>query len=121
MKLMAKIIKTESHGKDYPEKANIPFAVAIAALQFGHEVQIWLQGPSVNLCRIGYTEGLVFPPFPPIRQMIEDYLSNGGKIFLCGPCLKTHQIEEKDYIFGPKPAGAALLVQESIGSTVFNY
>ena len=118
---MAKIVITSSHGKEDPERAHIPFAVANAALQFDHEVQVWLQGPSVNLCRIGYTEGLVFPPFPPIKQLIDDFISQGGKIFLCGPCLKAHQIDEKDFISGPKPAGAALLVQESLGATVFNY
>ena len=118
---MAKIIITASHGKEDPERAHVPFAVGNAALTFDHEVQIWLQGPSVNLVRKNYLDGLVFPPWPPLKQLIEDFLKNGGKIFLCGPCLKTHQIEEKDYIPGPKPAGAALLVQESIGATVFNY
>lgn len=118
---MAKIIITSSHGKEDPERAHIPFAVANAALTFDHEVQVWLQGPSVNLCRKNYTEGLVFPPFPPIKKLIDDFLANGGKIFLCGPCLKAHQIEESDYIEGPKPAGAAMLVQESLNATVFNY
>ena len=118
---MAKIVITSTHGKDDPERAHLPFAVANAALTFENEVIVFLQGQAVNLAKKEYTEGLTFPPFPPISKLITDFLAAGGKLYLCGPCLKAHMINETDIIEGAKPAGAAFLVQEAIGATVFNY
>ena len=118
---MAKIVITSTHGKDDPERAHLPFAVANAALTFENEVIVFLQGQAVNLAKKDNTEGHTIPPFPPISKLITDFLAAGGKLYLCGPCLKAHMINETDIIEGAKPAGAAFLVQEAIGATVFNY
>lgn len=118
---MAKIVITVFHGKDDPELVHIPFVVGNTALSSGHEVIIWLQGPSVNLCRIGYTEGVVFPPYTPIRQLIEEFIAHGGKIYLLDACMKSHQIKYPDYISDAIPAGPERLIQESLDAIVFNY
>ena len=118
---MAKIVIVSTYGKDDPERAHLPFAVANAALTFDNEVLVFLQGQAVNLARKNYADGLVFPPFPPLKKLIEDFIAGGGKLYLCGPCLKAHKVNEEDYIEGAKAAGAAFLVKESMGAIVYSY
>ena len=76
---------------------------------------------SINLCRIGQTEGLVFPPFEPIRHLIDEFISKGGKIYLLEPSTKSQLFDENNFIKGIEIADTKSLVQESIGATVFNY
>ncbi len=81
---MVKIVVTSSHGKEDPERAYIPFAVAKEVLQFDQEVQISIHESSVNSLRVSYDESPVFHPFPPIKRLIDDLLNQDGKTFYVG-------------------------------------
>ena len=97
---MSKIVITTFYGKESLELAHLPFVVANEGLNLNHEVQLWLLGSSVNLCRIGFVKGLIYPPYEPIEHLISKFLSDGGKIFLCGLCLKNHAYDEREFISG---------------------
>lgn len=118
---MEKIIVTLTRGPENPEKAHIAFVVANAALETCHNAQVWLLSSSVVLCRIGQTEGLVYPPFEPIRHLIDEFICHGGKIYLFEPSLKSRVINEDELIKGIQTGTANELVQESIGATILNY
>ena len=118
---MSKVIIVSTHGKDHPERASIPWAVANAGLTFDQEVMVFLQGPAVLLAKKGYVGDLRFPPFGPIKKLMEDFLAQGGKIILCAPCLEAHMVKEEEIIEGATAAGAGYLIEQSLGNTVFTY
>lgn len=118
---MGRFIVISTHYKDSPEHATIPWAVADAALVEDHEVIMFLQGPAVQSARKGGAEGLVFPPFAPIKDLMNAFLEAGGEIQVCGPCMQGYQMAEGDLIEGARPAGAALLVEEADKATILTY
>lgn len=94
-----KILYMCTCGEDRPEIAHIPFVLGNAALAMDIEAKIVLQGDGVNIAKKGYAETM--PPgggFPPLKELLESFLELGGKIWVCGPCIKDRNIEESDLI-----------------------
>ena len=94
-----KILYMCTCGEDRPEIAHIPFVLGNAALAMDIEAKIVLQGDGVNIAKKGYAETM--PPgggFPPLKELLESFLEFGGKIWVCGPCIKDRNIEESDLI-----------------------
>lgn len=118
---MAKILIISTNAKNDPEKSTIPWVVGNAALVFDHEVQVFLQGQAVNMVRKGYLDGFQFAPFDPVAKLIDSFREQGGKIYVCVPCMKAHSLDEDDLLPECEPASAGHLVQEALDATVFSY
>ena len=95
---LSKILITLTYGIDNQEIDNIFFIFDNIDLEDNNNVQVWLLASSINLCRIGQTEGLVFPPFEPIRHLIDEFISKGGKIYLLEPSSKSQLFDENNFI-----------------------
>jgi predicted peroxiredoxin len=46
-----------------------------------------------------------------LKELIDKFLANGGKILVCTPCLKKRGISEEQLINGAIPVGGATLVE----------
>ena len=105
-------------GPEDPELATISFVMATAAQASDMEVLVGLQGNGALLAKKGIAEGIAAPAFPPLKQLIDTYVEMGGKIFVCGPCVKARQIiPEADFIQGASVVNATTFVTEAIEST----
>jgi predicted peroxiredoxin len=107
-----------THGPEDPELATITFVMATAAQASDVEVLVGLQGNGVWLAKKGIAEDINAPAFPPLKDLQEAYLEGDGKIFVCGPCIKSRQINpEMDFIEGASVVNAATFVKEACEST----
>ena len=105
------------------EKAHMPFVMANAALSMDVKATIVLQGAGVYLAKKGYADTM--PPgggFPPLKKLLEDFLQFGGKLKVCGPCIKERHIEESDLVTGTEvTAAGALNIEAMEAKAVFTY
>lgn len=117
-----KIMLVATSGEENPEKATIPFVLSAAALSSEIDATVVLQSSSVWLAYKGFAQHIHAEGFAPLKELIETHLELGGKIYVCGPCIKSRKIEQEDLIDGVKVVNAGTLVAESVEmDAVFNY
>jgi len=113
-----KLILMCTHGPEDPERATIPFVMATAAQASDVDVVIGFQVNGVLLARKGCAEHVFAAGFPPLKELMDIYIENGGKIFVCGPCVKSRQIKpEEEFIPGATVVNAATFVKECTEAT----
>jgi predicted peroxiredoxin len=113
-----KLILMCTHGPEDPERATIPFVMATAAQASDVEVLIGLQASGVLLAKKGVAEEIAAPAFPGLKELLDIYLENGGKLFVCGPCIKSRGINpETDFVPGATVVNAATFVKECTEAT----
>ena len=118
-----KILYIATHGGEDPEKASMPFVMACAALAMDIKATVCLQGNGVYLARKGYADN-VLPGggFPHVKELLKTFMELGGKMLVCGSCIKSRNIEESDLIDGVGITAAGALNIEAMGSgAVFVY
>lgn len=81
-------ITTLFDGKSDPAKATVAFTMALNAVKKGHEAMVLLMVEAVELGLPGATEGMdVGAPFAPVPQLLEEFLSLGGRVGICASCM----------------------------------
>ena len=102
-----------THGPENYELATIPFVMATAAQAADIEVLIGLQGSAAWLARIEVAEKMTAPSFPPLKELLDAYLEAGGKLYVCGPCVKARKINpETQFLPGATVVTAGVFVKE---------
>ena len=105
-----KILYIGTHADDDPEKAAMPFVMANAA-----QAIIALQGNAVYLAQKGYAEK-VLPSggFPPMKELLDNFMELGGELKVCVPCIKSRNIEESEMVEDSQTTGGGALNVEAI-------
>jgi uncharacterized protein involved in oxidation of intracellular sulfur len=75
-----KLVFIATHGEEEPERASFPFLLANAAQAMDLEAVVVLQSNGVYLAQKGYAEKIAVPGFVPLKQLIDSYVANGGKL-----------------------------------------
>lgn len=112
-----KILYMCTCGKDRPEIAHVPFVLGCAALAMDIQATIVMQGEGVTLAQKGFAD--TFPPgggFPPLKKLLADFIELGGRIWVCGPCIKSRNIAESDLVNGATITAAGAVNVEAIES-----
>jgi predicted peroxiredoxin len=112
-----KLVFMVLHGPSHPEHATIPFVMAGAALASDVEVVLGFQADGVELVRKGGADAVEAPGFPPLRKLIDDVRELGGKLLVCGPCIKSRGITADDLIDGAEVVAAGRFVAEITSAT----
>ncbi|MGB5748770.1 MAG: DsrE family protein [Desulfobacterales bacterium] len=110
-----KILYIGTCADDDPEKASMPFVMACAALAMDIKATIALQGTAVYLAQKGYVDKM--PPgggFPPMTELLANFMELGGELKVCVPCMKIRNIEESELVEGSKTTAAGALNIEAI-------
>ena len=97
--------------------------MAAQAIKAGDvEVVVALQGTAVLLAQKGCVEHVLAPNFPPLKELMESFFSQGGQLLVCVPCLKSRKLEESDLIEGAQPTAAGRLIKEILeAKATLNY
>jgi len=116
-----KLIFNATHGKEDPERASLPFVAANVAAAAGQETIVFCTIEAVWLGTKGGTEGIAAKGLDPLSKIYSDFVSKGGKVWLCGACTKPRGIAEGQLADGTTIVGAAKLVEEiALGAKATN-
>lgn len=111
---MSKIMIHTTHGKDDIERASLAFVVGNAALSSGQEAIFLLTIDGVWLATRGGADGLQADGFTPIGELIASFIKNGGKVWVCGACMKPRNISPEQLVEGTQVVGAATVVESLV-------
>jgi predicted peroxiredoxin len=103
-----------THGKDDPERAILPFMAANIAAAAGQTVSVVCTIEAVWLGTIGGDEGIVKDGLAEFSQLYDDFVANGGEVWLCSACTKPRGITEEQLKPGASIVGAAQVVEEVV-------
>ena len=89
-----------SRGLD-DERATVAFTIANTGIASGQQVTMFMVSAAVDVMRKGAADNVRMNPFdPPLKELIDSFQSNGGRILVCPPCAKVRGYEETDFIDG---------------------
>jgi predicted peroxiredoxin len=111
-----KIVYITTFAGENPEKASLPFVLANAALALELDAVVALQGTGVYLAKKGYLDNVFAAGLAPLKELVTDFLRDGGRLLVCVPCIRERKIEESDLIEGAQPTAAAQLTLEMISA-----
>ncbi len=111
-----KIVYIVTHAGEDAERATLPFMLATAAQAMDVEAVVALQGTGVFLAKKGYLDHVQGAGLPALKDLVQRFLSENGKLMVCVPCIRERKIDESDLIDGAKPGAAAALTQEILSA-----
>jgi len=98
-----------SRGLD-DERATVAFTIANTGLAAGQQVTLFMVSAGVDVVRKGAADNVQMNPFdPPLKELIGNFQSNGGRILICPPCAKVRGYGEEDFIDGTQVVGSPAL------------
>ena len=109
-----KLIFNCTHGKEDPERATLPFVAANIAATAGQDAVVLCTIEAVWLGTEGGTEGITQPGLPALGDLYQEFVDNGGQVWLCGACTKPRGIGEEHVAKGASIVGAAKVVEEVV-------
>ncbi|MEN8149590.1 MAG: DsrE family protein [Planctomycetota bacterium] len=109
-----KILLIATHGPEHPERASFPFMMANAALVLDVEATIALQGVAVLLAQKGIAEHVFAAGLPPLKELMDNFTAQGGKLLVCTPCVNERKMTEDMLIEGAELVAGARVVMDSI-------
>jgi len=109
---MAHLIVSCSHGKEDPERATLSFIVGNVSASADRETAVLLTIDGVWLATKDHADGVRKDGFPPLREVMDSFVGNGGEIWVCGTCAKPRGITEGDLVKGARIVTAAYFVEQ---------
>lgn len=94
---------------DVPERQYSPLVLAQTAKSMDIEAKVYYLGQGLKVLLPGRAEKIKLGSFPSLREMIDNTLSMGIKIYVCEASKQMFGWEKVDLISGVKIVGAATL------------
>jgi predicted peroxiredoxin len=101
-----KFLVNNSYGPNDVERATVAFILALSATYNNAETAMFATSDAAKLCVKGGADDLVAEGYEPLCDLMEDYIENGGVIWLCPVCAKAKGISEEELHPGVIIAGA---------------
>ncbi len=108
---MAKLMINCTHGKEDAERATLAFIVGNVAASADQEAVVLLTIEGVRNATRGYADDICKEGFQPLREVMQSFVANGGKIWVCGACAKPRGISDADLVEGARIVTAANAVE----------
>lgn len=89
------------------EISSVAFTIANGGMTAGLDVSIFLTGAGVDLARKRAVDSTQVHPLEPLRDLVRDFLSRGGNLWACTPCVKGRGYEQEDLVEGTVITGAS--------------
>jgi len=105
-----KLVFIVTCAEEQPDRATIPFVLANSALAMETEAVVVLQMTGVYLGMKKYARHVHAAGFPPLQELLETFLEEGGKLWVCSPCLQSRQISEDELLEGAEIVGGSTLI-----------
>lgn len=100
-----------THGAEDPEKATLPFIVGNVSATAEQDTVVFLTSEAVRLATHGYADDVAFATHPPTGKILADFVTNGGRVWVCGACTGPRDITADDLVDGATIVTAANLAE----------
>ena len=98
-----------SRGLD-DERATVAFTIANTGVASGQQVTMFMVSAAVDVVRKGAADNVRMNPFdPPLKELIDKFQTEGGRILVCPPCAKVRGYDEDDFVDGVQVVGSPAL------------
>jgi predicted peroxiredoxin len=95
-----------THGTEH-ELSSVAFTIANGGMTAGLKVSVFLTSAGVDLVRKRAIDTTHVPPLDPLAALVKDFLTRGGTLWACTPCVKAHGYTQEDLIEGTIITGAS--------------
>ncbi len=116
-----KYLFTVTHFNGDADRVATPLVLANNALAAGGDVLLWLTVEGANRGKKGAADGLIPKSFPPVAQLLDIFIANGGRIGVCPPCGKTHGVTDDNIVANAEWMGAAAVIAAAQERHVFSF
>ncbi|MBN1163962.1 MAG: DsrE family protein [Candidatus Krumholzibacteriota bacterium] len=106
---MSKILYVQSSGIDTPERLYAPFILAATARAMDVEADIYFLIKGVTVVKKGEAEKIEMEGFPGLKEVMDQAVSAGVKLYVCEQSTRLLGIPRGDFIPAAKIVGAATL------------
>lgn len=111
-----------THSTDEPENVLIAYLMGVEALRAGKEAAMWLTKAGVEVAVEGFAASIEVPGAPSIADLHQEYITSGGRFFVCPVCVKLRDLGESNWTTGAEVAGAPAVYKfTGEGALIFNY
>ena len=97
-----------THGIEH-ELSSAGLTIALGGMTSGLKVSIFLTSAGVDIVRRGATDFTHVKPLEPLTDMLRDFLSRGGNLWACSPCVKARGYTQESLIEGVVITGASVM------------
>jgi predicted peroxiredoxin len=97
-----------THGIDH-ELSSAGLTIGLGGLTAGLKVSIFLTSSGVDIVRRGASDTTHVKPLDPLADMLRDFLTRGGNLWACTPCVKSRGYTQESLIEGVVITGASLM------------
>ena len=102
---------TLCHNKSNEKHVTLAFTLGLKSLEKGYKTAIILLLDGVHVGKQGYVDDMdIGEPFLPVRDMLEVYLQEGGKLLVCGSCWKHDHIPDSERLAGAGVISADMVI-----------
>lgn len=106
---------------DNADKAALPLVLANAALADDKDALLWLTLDGVQLAKQGAANDVLPASFAPVKELLDVFIENGGRIGVCPPCAKTHDVTDDNKIEHAEWMGGVALLNETQHRQTFTF
>jgi len=100
-----------SFAKDNADKATVAFVIANAAVASDKDTVVFLAIEGVRIAQKGYADDVHEEGFSPLRELVANFASAGGRIWVCSPCFNKRKLDPNALLPGATIVGGAKLVE----------
>ncbi len=97
-----------THGIEH-ELSSAGLTIALGGMTAGLKVSIFLTSAGVDIVRRGATDFTHVKPLEPLTDMLRDFVSRGGNLWACSPCVKARGYTQDSLIEGVVITGASVM------------
>ena len=93
------------------ELSSVAFTIANGGLTAGLSVSIFLTSAGIDLARKRAVDLTEVKPLDPLKHLVDDFMSRGGTLYACTPCVRNRGYTEEDLLPGTIITDASVLHQ----------
>ena len=109
--MAGKMCVSLSFAKDNADKATVAFVIANAAVASDKDTVVFLAIEGVRIAQKGYADDVHEEGFSPLRELVANFASAGGRIWVCSPCFNKRKLDPNALLPGATIVGGAKLVE----------
>jgi predicted peroxiredoxin len=106
---MSRILYVQTSGVDTPERTYAPFILGMTAKAMDIEAEIFFMIKGITILKKGEAENVKIGSFPSLKEVIDQALKAGVKLYICEQSTQLFGMARGDFIPEAKIGGAGTL------------